>query len=133
MWWIIFFILDLGLLALVIWLYARFRKWDAKRRARYDEEYLQETEKFYAVVRRILGEKAVEYLRTDYYWQGMPECFRRVYWGAYDHIKVIEKPGEVTRIYYYNPIAGARANARKKYHYEYHFRNRELVYWEIVK
>ena len=126
-----YLLLDLAVLAGVIWLYVKFVKWDNKRRKRYDEKYQQETDEYYSVIRRILGNQAEECLKTNYYWKGMPECFRAMYWGIPANVKEIRKPGEETRIYYYDPIEGARANARKKYHREYRFRNRELVYWEL--
>lgn len=118
-------------LSAVILLYVRFFLWDMRKRKREMEEYVQQTKDFYNVVLRILGEQAVRNLKGDYYWEGMPEFFYMRYWGMPAKVSEIRRPGEVTRIYYYSPIENARRNARKKYRQEYHFRNRELVYWEV--
>jgi hypothetical protein len=90
--------------------------------------------KLYSIIEQQLGESAVQSIKDQSLWKGMPECLIPFVMMIIspDEVKETLTPDGTFRIYYYKPIENTRTNARKKYNIEIHVRNKEVTYWEIM-
>lgn len=105
----------------------RTNKAECERHIAFTHDVLMST------VKETLGEQAVERLKGNKIWMGMPTPLLCYVMGEPSHYDEIRNPGKIYWTYYYNEIPGHRKNAARKYYNIVWLENGIVTHWDFMK
>jgi len=101
-------------------------------RSKEKREYFEARQELFANTRQILGADALQKLKDNIIWVGMPKCLVVYVYGRPDEVIKRETPGNYEQTWFFEPIQNARSNARRKYKIEIYFHNGFITSWDIL-